>query len=99
MPLVGDLWIKVAGVLMIATGGAGVLGLSFTWHRALVSFTLCAWLVVSQSVLRIVLLVVNHQSDPMLWTLWLLNAVASLPTALLSSTMHLLRVWRPRPLV
>lgn len=45
-------------------------------------------------------LVLKHSTDPLSWTLWLIVGLASLPGALLSSTMHLLRVWRgPRTLV
>lgn len=44
-------------------------------------------------------LAVGGVSDPFLWTWWLLLGVTSLPAALLSSTLHVLRVWHARPLV
>ena len=38
-----DFWTRIGGVLAIASGSAGVVGLAFTWYRALVAFTACSW--------------------------------------------------------
>eukprot|EP00322_Chrysochromulina_rotalis_P015551 CAMPEP_0115865764 /NCGR_PEP_ID=MMETSP0287-20121206/19892_1 /TAXON_ID=412157 /ORGANISM="Chrysochromulina rotalis, Strain UIO044" /LENGTH=228 /DNA_ID=CAMNT_0003320291 /DNA_START=40 /DNA_END=726 /DNA_ORIENTATION=+ len=94
-----DGWVlTMAGIFLLLGGATGLLGLWFTWHRGLVLFTLMSWTLVLMAGILIMQLVLDHNQDPVKWTVWLLIALASLPAATLSSTMHLLRVWRgPRP--
>jgi len=43
--------------------------------------------------------VLNSSADAFKWTMWVITGCFALPAALLSTTMHVLRVWRgPRPL-
>ena len=45
-------------------------------------------------------LVTGHSTNPLHWSVWLAIGIVALTAALLSSMMHLLRVWQgPRPLV
>ena len=45
IPLPGTGWLhKLGGVVSIASGSAGIVGLAFTWYRALVFYTTFSWL-------------------------------------------------------
>ena len=105
IPLWPDGLSKVCAVLAICAGVTGVLGLSFTWYRALKSFTMLTWVVSIVSITKMVLLIVDcvkHtdcQDNPFAWIVWLLCTLTSLPAAVLSSTMHLLRVWMQPPAI
>uniref|UniRef100_A0A7S2DKP5 Uncharacterized protein n=1 Tax=Haptolina brevifila TaxID=156173 RepID=A0A7S2DKP5_9EUKA len=100
IPIVGNLLMGVVtGILCAATGAVGIMGLSFTWHRALVLFTILSWATAIYAVVRLVMLGLNHSVNVWQWLLFLCTGVAALPPALLSSAMHLRRVWRPRPLI
>jgi len=99
LPLVGDLVLTITGVAALVAGTSGVLGLSFTWHRALVLYTLLTWAISTAALVRLVQLGIAHEVNPVRWLLWLCTGLTSVPPALLSSTMHLLRVWRPKPLI
>ena len=105
IPLWPDGLSKVCAVLAICAGVAGVLGLSFTWYRALKSFTMLTWVISIVSITKVVLLIVDCvknegcQDNPFAWVVWLLCTLTSLPAAVLSSTMHLLRVWMQPPAI
>jgi len=96
IPLVGDM---VTAILAVLTGVAGVVGLSFTWHRALVLFTLLSWATTTLAVVHLVILGLDHSIDVWQWLMFLCVGFAALPPAVLSSAMHLRRVWRPQPLI
>ena len=85
-------------IATIATGVAGVLGLSLMWHRMLQIYTLCAWVTTGFCALNLALLVTKHPGDLGGWFLWIACSMAAVPAAVLSTTMHLLRVWH-EPLV
>ena len=103
IPLLFDGLSKVCAILAICTGVTGVLGLSLTWYRALSLFTMLTWVVSIVSITKVVLLIIDcmhHDScPPFAWIVWLLCTLTSLPAAVLSSTMHLLRVWRQAPAI
>jgi|EP00908_Phaeocystis_cordata_P012373 hypothetical protein len=84
----------------IATGVCGVLGLSLMWHRMLQIYTGCAWLTTGFCVLNIALLATGPAPGAQLagWAFWICCSAVAVPAAVLSSTMHLLRVWH-EPLV
>ena len=93
-----------SALAMLIGGSAGILGLSFTWYRALVTFTLLAWAVALIALIQLVLLIVDcvhHscQGNPVPWIIWLAAMLTAAPAAVLSSTMHILRVWQSAPLV
>ena len=99
-----DFWTRIGGVLAIASGSAGVVGLAFTWYRALVAFTACSWGAALLSVYFTTSLVLNAagghpQISPFPWMIWVGSLLIALPPSILSSTMHILRVWRPQPMV
>lgn len=96
LPVVRDL---PTGILSLIAGVVGIVGLSFTWHRALVLFTLLTWATTALVVVRLMLLGLNHDANVWSWLVFLCTGIAALPPALLSSAMHLRRVWRPRPLI
>lgn len=94
----------LCAIVMLSAGVAGVMGLTFTWYRALISFTMLAWAVALVSIIQFVVLIINcvHHScngNPLAWLFWLASLLSGVPAAVLSSTMHILRVWRPAPLV
>ena len=95
----------LCAILMIGAGVSGVMGIAFTWFRALATFTMLAWAVALTSIIQVVVLVVNcvHHTNcngnPLAWLFWLASLLSGVPAAVLSSTMHILRVWRPAPLV
>ena len=98
--LLGDFWLQALGGLALAAGGSGVVGLSFAWKRALVGFTMLTWSVAAGSAVSTALLVMHRDTNALRWTLCLANGLAAAPAAVLSTTLHLLRVWSgPRPLV
>ena len=80
----------------IVAGVSGVLGLSFTWHRALVVYTLSAWLALAFTVWQIANLALHDPANVIAWIMWLASAVFSVPAAFLSTTLHAVRVWRSR---
>ena len=92
---------KLVGVASLAAGISGVLGLSLSWHRALMSFTLLSWLVALSAFASLLRLALSRpiQTNPLPWVSWLANLLLALPAAVLASTMHILRVWKPSPMV
>ena len=88
------LGLRLYFIAALGAGVCGVLGLSFTWHRALVLFTGFAWVTTAFCAINLALLGTQHPGDVIGWILWLFCSAAALPAAVLSSTMHLLRVWR-----
>ena len=80
----------------IVAGVSGVLGLSFTWHRALVVYTLSAWLALAFTVWQIANLALHDPANVIAWIMWLASAVFTVPAAFLSTTLHAVRVWRSR---
>ena len=80
----------------IVAGVSGVLGLSFTWHRALVVYTLSAWLALAFTVWQIANLALHDPANVIAWIMWLASAVFAVPAAFLSTTLHAVRVWRSR---
>ena len=92
------LGLRLYFIAALVTGVSGVLGLAFTWHRALVVFTMSAWLCTLFCAINLGLLVTQHPGDVIGWVLWIACSAASAPAAVLSSTLHFLRVWRA-PLV
>lgn len=88
------LGLRLYFISALGAGVCGVLGLSFTWHRALVLFTGFAWVTTAFCAINLALLGTQHPDDVIGWILWLFCSAAALPAAVLSSTMHLLRVWR-----
>ena len=100
IPLPGTGWLhKLGGVVSIASGSAGIVGLAFTWYRALVFYTTFSWLGAALAIIGITQLVVNKQVNPFPWIMWIGTALIALPPSILSTTMHILRVWRPQPMV
>lgn len=100
LPLWGNLDEKACGTFAMMAGGAGVVGLTFTLHRTLWTFTILSWLVSIFSVAAIVVHVINRELNPLQWTFWLVHSMTALPAAIFSTMMHVLRVWSgPRPLV
>ena len=81
-------------VAALVAGVSGVLGLSLTWHRALMVFTSSAWLTTAFCALNLTLLATQNQGGIGGWVLWICCSAVALPASVLSSTMHLLRVWR-----
>ena len=92
MPLIpgGSLFFIAA----IVAGVSGVLGLSLTWHQALVVFTTSSWVTTALCAINLTLLATSGGSSIGGWLLWACCSAVALPAAVLSSTMHLLRVWR-----
>ena len=76
----------------IVAGVSGVLGLSFTWHRALVVYTLSAWLALAFTVWQIANLALHDPANVIAWIMWLASAVFAVPAAFLSTTLHAVRV-------
>ena len=100
IPLPGTGWLhKLGGVVSIASGSAGIVGLAFTWYRALVFYTTFSWLGAALAIIGITQLVVNKQVNPFPWIMWIGTALIALPPSILSSTLHILRVWTPQPMV
>ena len=100
IPLPGTGWLhKLGGVVSIASGSAGIVGLAFTWYRALVFYTTFSWLGAALAIIGITQLAVNKQVNPFPWIMWIGTALIALPPSILSTTMHILRVWRPQPMV
>ena len=95
MPLIpgGSLFFIAA----IVAGVSGVLGLSLTWHQALVVFTTSSWVTTALCAINLALLATSGGSGIGGWLLWAACSAVALPAAVLSSTMHLLRVWRSAP--
>jgi len=100
LPAMGSL-LRFAGVGALASGGAGVVGLAFSWYRALVTFTAASWLAVLLGVIGFTQLCVTRpvQVSPFPWLLWSAMLLVALPASVLSSTLHILKVWRPQPMV
>ena len=85
-------------IAAIVAGVSGVLGLSLTWHKALMVFTTSSWLTTAFCALNLTLLATNNGGGGIGgWVLWVCCSAVALPAAVLSSTMHLLRVWRTAP--
>ena len=80
---------NLLGLLPLATGVCGVLGLSFAWYRALVLFTLIAWGTLVLCGIEIAMLVA-HPDNVLGWLIWISCSLFALPAAVLSSTLHLL---------
>lgn len=104
IPLWGHWLKKTCGIASIVAGACGVMGLTFTWYRLLLGFTLVSWGCGLISTIEVIFLIVDcakrHcESNPFAWIVWLCLMLASLPAALLASSMHVLRVWRPQPAV
>ena len=78
----------------IVAGVSGVLGLSFTWHRALVVYTLSAWLALAFTVWQIANLALHDPANVIAWIMWLASAVFTVPAAFLSTTLHAVRAAR-----
>ena len=87
------------GILVLVTGGTGSVGLSFTWHRALVLFTMLSFATSVLAIGTFVDFASKGETNPIPWIFWVIIALAAVPAAVLSSTMHLLRVWTSAPLV
>jgi len=101
LPIQGG-WVgKLVGVASLAAGISGVLGLSLSWHRALLSFTVLSWLIALSALGSLLRLALSRpvQTNPLPWISWLANLLLALPAAVLASTMHILRVWKPSPIV
>ena len=85
-------------IAAIVAGASGVLGLSLTWHKALMVFTTSSWVTTAFCALNLTLLATNNGGGGIGgWVLWASCSAVALPAAVLSSTMHLLRVWRTAP--
>ena len=85
-------------IAAIVAGVSGVLGLSLTWHKALMVFTTSSWVTTAFCALNLTLLATNNGGGGIGgWVLWAGCSAVALPAAVLSSTMHLLRVWRTAP--
>ena len=85
-------------IAAIVAGVSGVLGLSLTWHKALMVFTTSSWVTTAFCALNLTLLATNNGGGGIGgWVLWLCCSAGALPASVLSSTMHLLRVWRTAP--
>lgn len=82
------------GILTLLTGCAGVLGLASKWSRALRAFMLLAWLTTGLAIVQLALLGTRHPDNIAGWAVWLPTAVAALPAAVLSSTLHILKYWK-----
>ena len=80
---------NLLGLLPLATGVCGVLGLSFAWYRGLVLFTLIAWGTLVLCGIEIAMLVA-HPDNVFGWLIWISCSLFALPAAVLSSTLHLL---------
>ncbi len=87
----------VAAALPLAAGAAGAVGLALHNRNALLAYTAFAWATVALAAVEIAQLV-SHPADPLGWLVWLATAIAALPAAVLSSTLHVLDVW-PRSAV
>jgi hypothetical protein len=85
------------GVFPLVTGVFGLLGLTFDWHRGLVAFTVAAWANLVLCTVQIIMLVA-HPVNPIGWVTWIICSCLALPAAVLSSTLHLLKVWQ-KPIV
>lgn len=99
VPISTDGLVRFCGAVSIASGASGVVGLAFTWYRALVAFTTCSWLASLLAVYGITHLVISKEVVPFPWVAWICAALTALPPAILSSTLHILRVFRPLPMV
>jgi len=64
----------------------------------LVLFIMLAWLTVVVDAMEILNLIA-HPNDGAGWLIWLLTGLISVPAAVLSSTLYVLRVWRPEAMV
>ena len=85
-------------IAAIVAGVSGILGLSLTWHKALMVFTTSSWVTTAFCALNLTLLATNNGGGGIGgWVLWACCSAVALPAAVLSSTMHLLRVWRTAP--
>ena len=96
-----DFLLRITGVVTLASGGAGVVGLAFTWYRALAAFTSFSWVAAALSIYGTTRLIVTRpvQVSPFPWIFWIVSLLVALPPSILSSTMHILRVWRSQPMV
>ena len=71
---------NLLGLLPLATGVCGVLGLSFAWYRALVLFTLIAWGTLVLCGIEIAMLVA-HPDNVLGWLIWISCSLFALPAA------------------
>ena len=99
--ILGGFGVKMLGLATLTSGGAGVVGLAFTWHRALVLFTSASWFAALLAVYGTLSLIFTRpvNVNPFPWFIWCASLVVALPPSILSSTMHILRVWRTQPMV
>jgi len=98
-PVNSDWVITIAGAFSLAAGASGLLGLWLKWQRGLALFTMMSWIIVLMTAIVLMQYVLNSSADAFKWTMWVITGCFALPAALLSTTMHVLRVWRgPRPL-
>ena len=89
------------GLVTITSGSAGVVGLAFQWYRALITFTTCSWIAALIAIGSMTQLIMQRpvQINPFPWIIWVASVLLTLPPSILSSTMHILKVWRPQPMV
>jgi len=99
--ILGGWGVKLLGLASLTSGGAGVVGLAFTWHRALVLFTSASWVATMFAVYGTLTLIFQRPviANPFPWLLWWAALLVTLPASVLSSTMHILKIWRPGPMV
>lgn len=86
-------------VLPVIVGVTGVLGLTFTWYKALVLFSIFAWVTLAINAWKLIDLARHDQANIFGWAMWIGCALFVAPAALLSTTLHAACVWRLRPLV
>ena len=67
------------------------------WLRGLYAYTLLAWLTSGVAVLQLAHLATRDPAHVAGWAVWLATALAALPAAVLSSTLHVLKYWHGAP--
>ena len=83
------------GILLVSNGLSGVFGLGCSWHRALQLFMLLSWVTTATSLIKLIVYGTNGESNPIPWIEWLLCGLTATTASVLSSSLMLLRVWRP----
>ena len=82
-------------LLFFSNGAVGIVGVCLLWRPALLLFTGLSWVTSGVSVVKIFILVGSHNGNAGFWVQWLLAGLSAVPAALISTSLVLLRVWRP----
>lgn len=86
-----------SGISMLLTGALGVLGMWCSWHRGLVLFTASAWITCAVAAVRLFQLVTTKGSPNIFWWAeWVVGGCAATAAAILSTSLHLTKHWRPQ---